>query len=120
MNNTEKTVIGQVLELLGAGKAKDSPEIVALVGSVAGKGDLHEIVKQIVANWNPPPAPPSRVGQALSDPRVLAGGAGVVGIASIPWLQQMLKYVSEKISLPVVESPVALLLIVAVLGALAG
>ena len=117
-------LIDEIFRQLRAGKAKDSPEILALLATIkTAQPESHAIAVQIVENWQSAPSrsEPGPWMSVLTNPTTLMGGGlGIAGIFSLPWIQPVLGWIQQNVPLPVVQSPPLLLLIVGALGAIAG
>lgn len=116
-------LIDEIFKQLKAGKAKDSPEILALLATVrSAQPDSYAIAVQIVENWqSTPKSEPSPLMRLVTSRSTLMGGSiGLAGIFSLQWLQPAFAWFQQNVPLPVVQSPFLLLIIVGTLGALAG
>ena len=117
-------LIDEIFRQLRASKAKDSPEILALLATIkTAQPESHAIAVQIVENWQSAPSrsEPGPWMSVLTNPTTLMGGGlGIAGIFSLPWIQPVLGWIQQNVPLPVVQSPPLLLLIVGALGAIAG
>jgi len=115
-------LIEQILKQLKAKNGIDSPEIKALLATIkVARPDLYDIAMKIIENWVPDPNPsPNPLSKYIPDRNTLiGGGAGIAGLASLPFVPQLLGWL-QNFPLPEVKDPMWLLPIVAGLGALAG
>ena len=116
-------LLSEIFKQLNAGKAKDSPEILALLATIkSAQPDRYEIAVQIVENWRAGVAPEQRPWTEFLPGRnaLVGGGMGIAGLISVPWIQPILAWLQQHVTMPVIESPVILLGIVGGLGAVAG
>lgn len=112
--------IDLMFKLLNAGKAKDSPEIVTLLETIKATPTPENYIfaKKVVEYW--PQTKPATMNYLTHPATLIGGGVGLFGLASVQWLQPFLVWLQKSITLPIVQSPGVLLLIVAALGAMAG
>ena len=109
--------IEQLILLLKAGKKKDSSEIVILIATIrTSEPDQASNAESIVRNW--PETQPSVF--PFSAQAIGLGGLGVAGVASLPFIQPILQWLTKNVPLPLVSNPLVLLIIVALIGAVAG
>lgn len=115
-------LIDEIFKQLNAGKAKDSPEILALLATAKDTDPgSYEMATKIVNNWPGATQPPRPWSDVLPGRNALMGGGlGVAGLASIPWIQPLMAWLQQNVALPAIHSPSILFFIVAGLGAIAG
>jgi hypothetical protein len=115
-------VIDQIFKQLKLGKSKVSSEIVALLSTIDTNNQpkLHAIAMQIVENWPETQQSVSWMDRLPARSTLMGGGLGIAGIVSLPWMQQILAWFERDYTLPTVQSPLLLLVIVGGLGAIAG
>lgn len=116
-------LIDEIFKQLKAGKAKDSPEILALLATIKSvQPESYAIAVQIVENWQSTSKkePGPLMGFVTSRSTLMGGSIGLAGIFSLQWLQPALAWFQQNVPLPVIQSPLLLLLIVGALGAIAG
>jgi hypothetical protein len=116
--------IDLIIERLKKGSAKDSAEIQALLESLRQTSpELYEIAKRFIENWEEVPTTVrTSIIEKLPSPQVFGGGLGIATIASIPWLQSILRWLETNYPLANsgFTSPFSLLAIVAALGGISG
>src|SRR4051794_8779467 len=110
-------LIEEVFKQLNA-KGPESPEVQALLRTIHDtQPDKEAIARALVSNWRK--EKPS-VLPALNRTQWTAVGGGVGLVALLPFLPSLLQWAQLNIPLPVIKSPIALLFVIALVGAIAG
>jgi hypothetical protein len=115
--------IDLIIKQLKKGSSKDSSEIQALLESLRQTSpELFEIAKRVIDNWEVVPTVQTSIIEKLSSPKVYGGGLGIATIASIPWLQSILRWLETNYPLTnsCFTSPISMFAIIATLGGISG
>jgi hypothetical protein len=106
-----------LVKLSRSGISKVSVEATTLIEQIArDQPELAGAAQKVMDNW----PEPTDVKTVFTPKSVGIGGLGIASVASIPWVQPILLWLTDTLKLPDVFSPIPLLIIVASIGAIAG